>query len=158
MEKQTTIKHFETGVVSYSLFHELYSEQDLLIEKINYLLSNADEGGWGFTIISEIVQAAQKKVEEYWKRSGQEKDKAGGNNVYAMSANEYSEFQQCKMKFLEQQLGINGPREYAPEEKELMKLFWRYIHKGRAQKSKHADTIGTLLEILAKETEEGGAT
>ena len=70
-------------------------------------------------------------------------------------ASEYSQYLQSKATSLEQELGIPG-KEYTPEQKELMKLFWFYIHNDRAKKSKHADTIGTLLEILAKESEEGG--
>jgi DICT domain-containing protein len=124
----------------------------LFIEKIKYLL-NTDEGDWGITIAIDLVRSAQKEVKEYRERASQVKDEAGGNDVYVVSASEYSEFQQYKMKALEYELGMHGPREYTPEEKELMKLFWRYIHNDKAQKSKHTDTIGTLLEILAKEAE-----
>jgi len=51
-------------------------------------------------------------------------------------------------------LGVPG-KEYTPDEKDLMKIFWKYIHSGGANKSKYADVIGSTLRMLADDTEQG---
>jgi len=67
------------------------------------------------------------------------------------------EYRQANTKGTEEppkDLGMLEGQEYTPKQIELMKNFWRYIH--RKEKSKHFESIGSLLALAANE--EGGAT
>lgn len=104
MNEQKLTNHFKTGVVSWSLFSDFWDKQHDFIKKINHLLGTSEEeGGWGISIAFDLIEVAQKEIEEYWETAKKETADAGGNDVYAISANEYSQLLQSKIAFLERQ-------------------------------------------------------
>ena len=46
---------------------------------------------------------------------------------------------------------IEGDREYSVKDLEQIKSFWLYIHRDRHKKSKHAESISSLLTLAANE-------
>ncbi|UCD33393.1 MAG: hypothetical protein JSV38_05865 [Desulfobacterales bacterium] len=79
--RQEAIKHFNTGVVSWPLFDNLWHDHDEFLKKLNFLMSNGNGGDWEINIAFDIIRMAQKNLADLWERGGAEKSETGGNDV-----------------------------------------------------------------------------
>ena len=74
--RQEAIKTFPAGVVSYSLFDELYSQHKLFIERLDLLFECAYETGkfeGVMDLISQILEREKGKAEPLFNRALSEK-------------------------------------------------------------------------------------
>jgi hypothetical protein len=78
------IKHFQSGVVSWSLFSDFYDCQTLFVSRINFLI-DAGFGTQKFSsaagCMEDLVRQARGDFNEIWEKAKAEKREAGGNFV-----------------------------------------------------------------------------
>ena len=83
----STAKSFSTGIVSYSLFSDFFRSQDECLKKLSYLNDCLGcEGGWGVSIMADLLGNMEKLQDEYWEKAGIESNAAGGNDVYVCTS------------------------------------------------------------------------
>ena len=115
MNEQKLIKHFKSGVVGWSLFSDFWDRQHAFIEKINHLLETSeDEGGWGINIAFDLIEVAQKEIEEYWETAKKEKEEAGGNSVSTIK-NEDLNFREALFQLQEGNKSADNGRSHVVE-------------------------------------------
>lgn len=88
------IKHFDTGVVSYSLFNDFYHIFVLkLLNSLEFLTdsgfaSEEDEMLIAMEMIEKTVKDAKSNMDEIFEKAKVESNEAGGNDIYTISMNE----------------------------------------------------------------------
>ena len=115
-EKNQTIKHFSSGVISWSFFSDYWEGPRSLFKKINFLIIaifDADDDKWGIGLemIENLVAEAKEKHEEIWEKAKVEKKEAGENDVSTVKDT-------SKRKFMAEELvkHISGSVEKAKQE------------------------------------------
>jgi len=100
-QRQGPIKHFDAGVVSWSIFIDFWGDQDEFFKKVKFILQNTDFDDWGLTIAFDLIRMAQKNADEYWEKALIESNEAGGNDVYTISMNETLSLKTAGLELLE---------------------------------------------------------
>ncbi|MBW1747573.1 MAG: hypothetical protein JRJ34_03895 [Deltaproteobacteria bacterium] len=82
--RQEPIKHFDCGVISYSLFDEIYGHYKSFIGRLDLLTECAYETRKHeevMDLICQIIKKGEEESEAFWDRALSETKEAGGNDV-----------------------------------------------------------------------------
>ncbi len=89
--RQETIKHFGSGVVSYSFLHEIHGDIDRLLDRLAFLVDAGyaiEDMATALILIEKLVLEAKSEWAEMHKKAVKEANEAGGNDIYTISMNE----------------------------------------------------------------------
>jgi hypothetical protein len=83
------IKHFSSGVISWSFFDGIWHEQYEIFQKVNFLIASTfksnfnDNDNWiiGLEMLTGLIAEAKERHEGIWGQAKVEKDEAGGNCI-----------------------------------------------------------------------------
>jgi hypothetical protein len=113
------IKHFSSGVVSWSIFYDYWHKQDSLFLKLNFFIMAIfnDDSNWhvGLDTLEDIIAEAKEKHEEIWEKAKAEKKEAGENDVSTIKDT-------SKRKFMAEELAKHLSGHVEKAEKELQEI------------------------------------
>ena len=82
--RQEPIKTFSAGVISYSLFDDIWGHYQSFIGRLDLLTECAYETSKHeevMDLICQIIKQGQEESETFWERALSERKEAGGNDV-----------------------------------------------------------------------------
>jgi len=100
---QDVIKHFNTGVESWSVFGDFYDNFTLYLGRLNFLCGAGDETDRHEEAMYEIfkmIPQARNEAERIRDTALRESNEAGGNDIYTISMNETLNLKQAGLGLL----------------------------------------------------------
>ncbi|MBL7180268.1 MAG: hypothetical protein ISS65_08695 [Desulfobacterales bacterium] len=97
---QEYIKRFSTGVVSYSLFADMYENRSFFMGRLDFMVDCANETGEfekAMDLIHLLIEQGHEENESFWDKGKSEKGAAGGNFIMTIK----DEVQEKSDKLLE---------------------------------------------------------
>jgi len=90
--RQEPIKHFEVGVVSYSLFRGFYHDVDTFLNRLYFLLVAGFKIDaymeTALALVNKLLTEAINGLDKIGERAVKESNEAGGNDIYTVSMND----------------------------------------------------------------------